>query len=92
VLIFLGRLRGDKRCARKTRWAPASCLEASANAGAVHGQTWATALEEGWSDAQVTEVFAYVGLVQYVASFVRFARTELDPPAARPARPVPGAA
>jgi alkylhydroperoxidase family enzyme len=54
--------------------------ELCANAGQVSDETWAGALERGWTTAQLTEVFAFVAIVGYSAFFVNFARTELDLP------------
>jgi hypothetical protein len=55
--------------------------EAAADNGNVGDGTWRAALSKGWSDDQLTEVFAYVGLVAYTACFINYARTDLDVPA-----------
>jgi hypothetical protein len=47
-----------------------------------------TALDAGWTDTQLTEVFVCIALTVFVDSFVRYARTELDVPS----RPVPAGA
>ena len=56
--------------------------EATATAGHVPEMTWKSALEAGWSDQQLAEAFAYIGLILYVDYFVHYAGTELDLPPA----------
>ena len=53
------------------------------NKGHVDEPTWRTALDAGWTDAQLAEAFAFIGLAQYVDSFINYARTEIDPPFAK---------
>jgi alkylhydroperoxidase family enzyme len=63
--------------------------EAAANSGHVSDATWARAVGCGWSDEQLTEAFAYLGLTVFTAYFLNYAATELDlPPAAPVASPV----
>jgi hypothetical protein len=50
------------------------------HAGQVSDETWARALERGWTTAQLTELFAFVAIVVYSAFFVNYAGTELDLP------------
>jgi hypothetical protein len=59
---------------------------AAANVGAVDDAIWQSAMDSGWSAEQVTESFAYLGIVIYAAYFVRFAGTELDLPVSVDAR------
>ena len=45
----------------------------------------------GWSDEQLAETFAYLGLTVFTAYFLNYAATELDlPPAAPVATPPSG--
>ena len=50
------------------------------NRGHVDEPTWQTALDAGWTDAQLAEAFAFIGLAQYVDSFINYARTDVDSP------------
>jgi hypothetical protein len=54
--------------------------EAAANAGRVGDATWKSAQQIGWTDAQLTEAFAYLGLTVFTAYFLNYAMTELDLP------------
>jgi alkylhydroperoxidase family enzyme len=56
--------------------------EAAANSGRVADGTWARAVGAGWSDEQLAEAFAYLGLTVFTSYFLNFAETELDVPAA----------
>jgi alkylhydroperoxidase family enzyme len=56
--------------------------EAAANSGHVSDPAWARAVRSGWSDEQLAEAFAYLGLTVFTSYFLNFARTELDIPAA----------
>lgn len=58
--------------------------EATGGDGAVSDGAWAAATIAGWSDAELAETFAYIGLVLYCDRFVRYAATELDVPPAAP--------
>jgi hypothetical protein len=55
---------------------------AAASAGHVDDVTWQAARSAGWSDAQLVDAFAYVGLALYVDYFTNYACTALDVPAA----------
>jgi hypothetical protein len=62
--------------------------EAAANSGRVGNGTWAKATGSGWSDEQLAEAFAYLGLTVFTSYFLNYAATELDiPPAAAGASP-----
>ena len=52
--------------------------QSATNHGHVDEPTWQTALDAGWTDAQLAEAFAFVGLAQYVDSFINYARTDID--------------
>jgi hypothetical protein len=52
--------------------------EAAVNAGNVNDRTWSTARSGGWSDEQLTEAFAYLGLTVFTAYFLNYAQTEHD--------------
>jgi alkylhydroperoxidase family enzyme len=58
--------------------------EAAANSGHVSDATWARATGQGWSDEQLAETFAYLGLTVFTAYFLNYAATELDLPPAGP--------
>jgi hypothetical protein len=58
--------------------------EATSSDGRVADGTWSAAQAAGWSDGELAETFAYVGLVTYCDRFVRYAATELDVVAAVP--------
>jgi hypothetical protein len=52
--------------------------EAAANSGNVTDVTWKTAQQGGWSDAQLAEAFAQLGLTVFTGYFLNYARTEPD--------------
>jgi lactoylglutathione lyase len=52
--------------------------QSAVNHGRVDDFAWQRALSLGWTDEQLAEAFAFVGLTQYVDSFINFARTDLD--------------
>jgi len=58
--------------------------EAAANSGRVSDAAWTRATSSGWSDEQLTEAFAYLGLTVFTSYFLNYARTELDIPAGVP--------
>jgi hypothetical protein len=60
--------------------------EAAAHAGRVGDITWDRAVACGWSDEQLAEAFAYLGLTVFTGYFLNYARTALDLPAAEAAR------
>jgi catechol 2,3-dioxygenase-like lactoylglutathione lyase family enzyme/alkylhydroperoxidase family enzyme len=47
--------------------------------GHVDEPTWHAALSAGWTDGQLAAAFAFIGLTQYVDSFINYARTAIDP-------------
>jgi alkylhydroperoxidase family enzyme len=55
--------------------------EAAANSGHVSDLAWARAAGSGWSDEQLAEAFAYLGLTVFTSYFLNYARTERDIPA-----------
>jgi hypothetical protein len=65
--------------------------EAAGNGGRVGDGTWARALASGWTDDDLAEAFAYLGLTVFTAYFLNYADTELDVPASpEPATAGPG--
>jgi alkylhydroperoxidase family enzyme len=58
--------------------------EAAANSGHVSDAAWARATSSGWSDEQLAEAFAYLGVTVFTSYFLNYARTELDIPAGPP--------
>ncbi len=52
--------------------------EAAANSGKVTDATWKAAQQAGWSDTQLAEAFAYLGLTVFTGYFLNYAQTELD--------------
>ncbi|HEX6934047.1 MAG TPA: carboxymuconolactone decarboxylase family protein [Streptosporangiaceae bacterium] len=55
--------------------------EAAADHGRVSDATWSRAAASGWTDAQLAEAFAYLGLTVFTSYFLNYAATELDLPA-----------
>jgi alkylhydroperoxidase family enzyme len=55
--------------------------EAAAHDGRVGDLAWERAVARGWSDEQLAEAFAYLGLTVFTAYFLNYARTPLDLPA-----------
>ncbi|HWX31181.1 MAG TPA: carboxymuconolactone decarboxylase family protein [Steroidobacteraceae bacterium] len=52
--------------------------EAAANSGNVTEVTWQAARQGGWSDAQLAEAFAQLGLTVFTGYFLNYAQTEPD--------------
>ena len=52
--------------------------EAAANSGKVSDTTWKAAQQAGWSDEQLAEAFAYLGLTVFTGYFLNYAQTDLD--------------
>jgi hypothetical protein len=52
--------------------------EATANAGKVSDDIWKAAQSAGWSDAELAEAFAYLGLTVFTGYFLNYAQTQLD--------------
>jgi hypothetical protein len=61
--------------------------EASANSGRVSDATWARAADRGWTDEQLAEAFAYLGLTVFTSYFLNYAGTEPDLPGTEPGGP-----
>jgi alkylhydroperoxidase family enzyme len=55
--------------------------EAAASSGHVSDATWDAAAARGWSDGQLAEAFAYLGLTVFTSYFLNYAGTDLDVPA-----------
>ena len=56
--------------------------EATGNVGEVDDSTWQSALDEGWTDAELTELSVHVSLNLFTNYFNHLVQTELDLPAA----------
>lgn len=56
---------------------------AAAGQGRVSDGAWARAVAAGWTDEQLAEAFASLGLAIFTAYFLNYAATELDLPAGR---------
>ncbi|ORW86674.1 hypothetical protein AWB92_25245 [Mycobacterium sp. IEC1808] len=54
--------------------------EATADSGRAGDAAWSRAVDAGWTDEQLTEAFAYLGLTVFTAYFLNYAQTELDVP------------
>jgi hypothetical protein len=52
--------------------------EAAANSGNVTDVTWKAAQQGGWSDAQLGEAFAHLGLTLFTGYFLNYAQTDAD--------------
>jgi len=52
--------------------------EAAANSGKVTDLTWKTAQQGAWSDEQLAEAFAYLGLTVFTGYFLNYAQTDKD--------------
>jgi hypothetical protein len=52
--------------------------EAAANSGNVAEGTWKAAQQGGWSDAQLADAFAQLGLTVFTGYFLNYAQTEPD--------------
>ena len=74
--LLAGKDLGEKKTDALLRVA----REASANSGRVSDATWAGAVASGWSDEQLAEAFAYLGLTVFTSYFLNYAGTEPDLP------------
>jgi len=52
--------------------------EAAANSGSVTDATWKAAQQGGWTDAELAEAFAYLGLTVFTGYFLNYAQTDPD--------------
>jgi len=52
--------------------------EATANSGNVTDATWHAGQQAGWSDEQLAEAFAYLGLTVFTGYFLNYAQTDID--------------
>jgi alkylhydroperoxidase family enzyme len=69
-----GNTVGDNKIDTLTRLV----REAAVDSGNVTDTTWNDAQSAGWSDEQLAEAFAYLGLTVFTAYFLNYARTEVD--------------
>lgn len=65
--------------------------QVAANTGSVDETAWRAARDAGWSDEQLTEMFAYVMATMFTNYFNHMVGTDLDLPGAPPL-PVPESA
>lgn len=52
--------------------------EAAANSGNVTDGTWKAAQQSGWTDTQLAEAFAHLGLTVFTGYFLNYAQTDTD--------------
>jgi hypothetical protein len=52
--------------------------DAAANSGNVADTVWQAALQRGWSDTQLAEAFAYLGLTIFTGYFLNYAQVDPD--------------
>jgi hypothetical protein len=69
-----GATTGDTKIDALTR----VVREAAANSGNVTDVTWKAAQQGGWSDEQLAEAFAYLGLTVFTGYFLNYAQTDTD--------------
>ena len=69
-----GTTTGDTKIDALTR----VVKEAAANSGNVTDVPWKAAQQGGWSDAQLAEAFAYLGLTVFTGYFLNYAQTDPD--------------
>jgi hypothetical protein len=69
-----GTATGDSKIDALTR----VVREAAANSGKVTDGTWTAAQQSGWSDSQLAEAFAHLGLTMFTGYFLNFAQTDPD--------------
>jgi hypothetical protein len=69
-----GTTTGDTKIDALTR----VVTEAAASAGSVTDVTWKAAQQAGWSDAQLAEAFAYIGLTVFTGYFLNYSQTAAD--------------
>ena len=69
-----GTTTGDTKIDALTR----VIREAAANSGNVTDATWKAAQQAGWSDAQLADAFAQLGLTVFTGYFLNYAQTEPD--------------
>jgi len=69
-----GATSGDTKIDALTR----VIREAAANSGSVTDAAWKAAQEAGWSDAQLADAFAQLGLTVFTGYFLNYAQTPSD--------------
>jgi hypothetical protein len=52
--------------------------EAVSDAGGIRPATWRAAREAGWTETELTEVYAHTALVTFIGRFASYAETEVD--------------
>jgi alkylhydroperoxidase/carboxymuconolactone decarboxylase family protein YurZ len=71
-------LAGEELGEEKTDSLTGVTREAAASSGRVSDATWARATDSGWSDGELAEAFAYLGLTVFTSYFLNYAATDLD--------------
>ncbi|MDF3833932.1 carboxymuconolactone decarboxylase family protein [Cupriavidus basilensis] len=74
AVLRTGTTTGDAKIDALTR----VVREAAANSGKVTDATWKAAQQAGWSDEQLTEAFAFLGLTVFTGYFLNYAQTDTD--------------
>jgi Carboxymuconolactone decarboxylase family. len=74
IALRTGTTTGDTKIDALTR----VIREAAANSGNVTDATWKAAQQAGWSDAQLADAFAQLGLTVFTGYFLNYAQTEPD--------------
>jgi len=69
-----GTATGDTKIDALTR----VVREAAANSGNVTDGTWKAAEQSGWSDSQLADAFAHLGLTLFTGYFLNYAQTAAD--------------
>jgi hypothetical protein len=64
-----GALRGDVKLSALLRVA----WDAASHDGLVSEARWTAAIQAGWSDVELAELFVYVGVIGYVSGFANYA-------------------
>jgi len=81
--IRAGAFAGDERLAALL----AVARSAAGDSGRVSDVRWQSAIDAGWSPAQLLEAYGSIGLSLFTGGFANFANTPLDVPATWPADP-----
>jgi hypothetical protein len=69
-----GTTTGDTKIDALTR----VIREAAANSGKVTDAAWNAAQQSGWSDEELAEAFAHLGLTVFTGYFLNYAQTDAD--------------
>ncbi len=72
--LLAGKSTGDA----KTDALALVVSEAAVNSGNVMDATWKAAQRAGWSDAELADAFAHLGLTVFTGYFLNYAKTAID--------------